>query len=124
MLLNYSVLVLSILLTVTSQLLIKQGVGPLGASTLSLERPLELVMQIARNAYIVGGLAILGLTFVLWVWLTSRMQLNTLYATTVSLQLVFLTLGSWLFFKETISSVQLLGMAAIIIGIFLVLRPS
>jgi len=122
--LNYLVLILSILLTVTSQLLIKQGVGPLGTSGFSLSQPVELVLQIVKNIYIMSGFVILGLTFVLWVWLTSRLQLNILYATTVSLQLIFLTIGSWLFFKETISSMQLLGMAAIIIGIFLVLRPS
>lgn len=124
MIFNYAILFFSVLLTVAAQLLIKAGVGPLDSGRFSLGDPIGLIISILKNAYIMTGLVALGITFVLWVWLTSRMQLNILYAVVVSSQLIFLAFGSWLFFRETVSGAQLVGMAAILLGIFLVLKPN
>ena len=116
---NYLMLFVAIVLTVAAQLLLKRGVANMGDIQLSVGGLTFIVVEIFRNLYLFFGLFLLGLTFLLWIWLVSKVQLNILYPITVSGQLALLALGSWLWFNEVLTPMQLLGMAIIIVGIFL-----
>lgn len=122
--LNYAVLFLAISLTVTAQLLIKKGVEALTDLGLSPTGLVHIVMEIFRNIYLFAGLFVLGFTFLLWIWLVSKMQLNILYPITVSSQIALLALGSWFVFGESVTTQQLIGMAVIVGGIFLLTYSS
>ena len=117
---NIFTLLVAIALTVSAQLLLKQGTQTLGDVQMSPEGIMHIVVQIFKNIYLFGGLFLLGISFLLWIWLISKMHLNILYPVTVSLQLVLLAIGAWFWFGETLTLPQLVGMLVIITGIFLV----
>jgi len=124
MLFNYTILFIVVILTVAAQLLIKQGVTSLGEISFSVQGMVGLTFSIFKNLYILSGLIASCVTFVLWVWLVSKIQLNILYPVTVSAQLVFLAVSSWLLFKESLSLIQIVGIAGMLYGIFLLLYKS
>ena len=116
---NIVVLAVAVVLTVLAQLFLKRGVESLGEVDASLQGMVQIGIQIFKDLYLFGGLFLLGVSFLLWIWLVSKIQLNILYPVTVSMQLVLLALGSWLWFHETLTLTQFVGMAVIIFGIFL-----
>lgn len=116
---NLVVLAVAVVFTVLAQLLIKRGVQSLGEVGASLEGLVQIFIQVFKDIYLFGGLFLLGISFLLWIWLVSKIQLNILYPVTVSMQLVLLALGSWLWFHETLTLTQFAGMLVIIAGIFL-----
>jgi multidrug transporter EmrE-like cation transporter len=108
----------SILLASSAQLLIKKGALMLSEIKPSIADLPNFIFQIAKNFYIISGLACLGLSFFLWIFIVSKKQLNIVYPINSSLSIVFVAFFSWILFKENLSFYQLLGIATIILGIF------
>jgi len=66
---------------------------------------------------------LLGVAFLLWLFVISRIKLNVAYPVVASLTIGLIALFSWLFFKEHLELIQVLGIALIIFGILLLLKP-
>lgn len=116
----YLLLILDIFLTVSAQLSLRAGAIKLGGSGLSL----SIVLEPLKNAFLFLGLVLYGVSFFLYVFILSKLQLNVVYPVATGAILIFITLASYLFFKETLNTVQAVGIGAILIGIFLVLLPK
>lgn len=120
---TFLILGFAILSAVLAQLLLKKGVLKLGVLDFSIQGLLSLIPRILQNVWLMGGLFLLGVAFLLWLFVISRIKLNVAYPVVASLTIGLIALFSWLFFKEHLELIQVLGIALIIFGILLLLKP-
>ncbi|MCX6760666.1 MAG: SMR family transporter [Candidatus Nealsonbacteria bacterium] len=120
---TYLILLVSVLSTVAAQLCLKKGVLALGSMNLSINSFLGLIPRIFQNIWLLGGLFLYGISFILWLFVISKIKLNTAYPIATSLNFSLVVIFSWLFLKEQMLPVQILGIAVIVFGIFLLLKP-
>lgn len=120
---TFLILGFAILSAALAQLLLKRGVLKLGVLDFSIQGFLGLIPRILQNVWLLGGLFLLGVAFLLWLFVISRIKINVAYPVVASLTISLIALFSWLFFKEHLGPIQILGIAVIIFGIFLVLKP-
>lgn len=113
------VLILSSVVTgVVGQLVLKAGVTRMGALRLDGDA-LGLAVRIGSNTRIWGGLGLYGLSMFLWLVAISSVELGYAYPF-ISLSYVLILLGSRALFKEALSPLRLLGVAAICLGVSVV----
>lgn len=108
--------------TTTAQLCFKKAILKMGALDFSLANAFSLVGRIVQNVWIISGVVLFGIGFLLWLFVISRLQINIAYPITIALQTILITVGSWLFFKEYLSLYQIIGIAIVILGIFFILN--
>ncbi|MGL5177979.1 MAG: EamA family transporter [Aeromonas veronii] len=104
-------LLLVSLLTSAGQMLQKQAV-------ISWQRTPHSHWQKLTSPWLLGSITALGCGMLLWIYLLQRLPLSMAYPM-LSLNLVLVLLGSRLFFRESVSSRNWLGAAAIIVGALL-----
>ena len=92
-----------------------------GLVEFSFKNLVVLLPRVFTNFYLLAGLASLGLGFLLWLVVLSKLKLSVVIPFT-SLNYVLILFFSWFFLKESISLPQFLGVAMIIFGLFLVAR--
>jgi len=81
----------------------------------------DVSFKLLTNWFLIFGLALFGLGFVLWVFILSKVQLS-IAAPIMSLAYVFIMIFSYLLFKEPITSVKVLGVISILFGVVLITR--
>ena len=112
------------ILAVAGQLCFKKGVLEMGDLTFSLSGIFYLIPRIFQNIWLVTGIFLFGFGFLLYLFVLSKLQLNIAYPIMVSAQILLITLFSWFFFKAPLSLVQLLGIVAMIFGIFFLMPKA
>lgn len=112
----------SILATVGAHLCFKQGVVVLGELNFSLAGVFHLIWQVLTNIWLLTGMILFGLSFLLWVVIISRLQLNIIYPIVIGSEVTLVAILSWFLFREYLAFWQIAGIAAIILGIFLLLK--
>ncbi len=110
-------ILLSVCLGVAGQLLLKTGVARLGALALTDSGVVRVAMRIASNAWIWAGLALYGVSVLLWLVALSAVELSYAYPF-ISLSYVLIVLASWLLFGEEISLLRVLGVLVICFGVY------
>ena len=119
---SFILLGISITITVTAQLLIKKGVLSLGNLNFSIPNLVGLAPRIIQNFWLLGGLFLFGVSFLLWLFIISKLKLSIAYPISTSLSFGLITISSWFLFREQLSWLQFIGIVIIIIGIFLVAK--
>ena len=114
----YLLLLLDIILTVSAQLALR-----VGAKNLQSGLSFALLFEPFKNMFLLGGMAIFAVSFFLYVFILSKLQLNIAYPVATGIILVLITLISHFFLKETLTALQAAGILAILIGVVLVLLP-
>jgi multidrug transporter EmrE-like cation transporter len=102
-------ILISVLLGVAGQLLLKTGVGQVGL----------LARRLWCSPLIWGGLAVYGVGTLFWLISLSRVELGYAYPF-LSLSYVLIVASSWLVLGERVSTSRLLGVAAICCGVAVV----
>ena len=115
---DYILLFFNVLLTVMGQILLKQGVSKVGAIS-NFRELVPKLTQVILNPYVIGGISIYGFTTFVWLVILSRVKLSIAYPM-LSLGYVLTIPFSWLFFKESIPKVRIIGAIIICIGVYLV----
>lgn len=115
----YLLFILDICFSVAAQLLLR-----VGARRLSGDFSLALIPEILRNRYLLGGMTLFGMSFFLYVFVLSRLQINVAYPVAAGTGLVLITAFSYFFLNEFLTVRQVTGIGAIAAGIFLVLMPK
>ncbi len=115
---DYILLIFNVFLTVLGQILLKQGVTYVGRID-SFRELLSKFWQLILNPYVIGGVSIYGFTTFVWLVILSRIKLSIAYPM-LSLGYVIAIPFSWLFFKESIPKVRIIGAIIICIGVYLV----
>ena len=101
------------------QLVMKYGmnaVGKIGAA--------QVVQKLSGaflNPYVLGGLALYGISALVWMIILSRVNLSFAYPM-VSLGYVFVVISSRYLFHEPVSALRLIGTLVICFGVFLISR--
>lgn len=116
----YVLFALDILLTVGAQLALRVGAVRLGKEGFSF----SFLLEPAKNSLLLLGLFFYGVSFFLYIFILSRLQVHIVYPIAVGTTLVLITLASYFFLKEAITTLQIVGTSAIVIGIFLLLLPK
>lgn len=116
----YLIFGISICTTVFAQLCFKRGVLKLGEIVFSFQGIFSMISQILQNVWILSGVVSFGISFLTWLFILSKLQLNTAYPVIISIEAVLVTVASWFFLREYLSWVQILGIAFVIIGIILI----
>jgi drug/metabolite transporter (DMT)-like permease len=110
-------------LGVTGQLVIKRGLVALGSQALRPDGVLGFLASLALNPMIVGGLAIYVLGTLFWLVALSRLDLSYAYPF-ASLNYVLVLLASWFVLGELPSATRLAGVALICLGVCAIARTT
>jgi multidrug transporter EmrE-like cation transporter len=114
--LDFGLLLLTAVCMSGANLMLKRGMASLSGLTLSIRSLLHLVWQPS----LMGGVLLTAIGSVMWLRVLSTQRLSTCYPLFVSLTYLMITLGAFCFFGERVSLQKLLGLGAIVIGMFVV----
>ena len=110
-------------LGVTGQLVLKRGLVALGSPALRPDALPAFIAALALNPLIVGGLAVYVLGTLFWLVALSRLDLSYAYPF-ASLNYVLVLLASWLVLGERPSATRLAGVALICLGVCAIARTT
>ena len=113
-------LVMSMLLGVVGQLLIKKGLNVLGGIDFS-SGLIAAYSKIFFSPFVALGISLYFLGVFFWLYALSKVELSFAYPF-VSLSYVLVVVLSWLFLGESISLVRWAGVIVICFGVFLISR--
>lgn len=114
-------LLISVVTAGIAQFFLKKGVSILGDLDFSLSTLFNTIINIFRNPYLLIGMFLFVVSFLFYLITLSKLKLNLAYPVMVSAGIILVAIGSWIFFGETLSSIQIIGIALIILGIFLLI---
>jgi drug/metabolite transporter (DMT)-like permease len=120
---NWILLASCLCLMVTAQILWKTGLTRIGTIDVGSPQLPRQIGQLATSWRILLGLAIFGVTTLLWLDLLSRMQLSLLYPM-MSMSYVLSFFAGWAWLGESPNPARLLGILVIGAGIVLVARTG
>lgn len=114
---DLAVALFSIVLGAVGQFVLKLGANQLPAGGGAA----GFVLNLLKSPQIYLGLALFGASFVLWVWVLTRLDLSRAYPLLGLSHLIVLFLA-FTVLKEPVTSGKLLGTALIILGVLLINR--
>lgn len=117
----YLLVVLLAFANTLSNLLIKTGAVKIGNFPTVWGQFPRYLWELITNWFLVGGLALFGAGFVLWVFILNKVQLSTA-APIMSFSYIFVTIFSYFLFKEPITGIKILGVMSILTGVVLITR--
>lgn len=115
-------LIASVALNVTANILLKKGVMSFGGISASKAELLTSLTKAAFSPFIIGGLVLYGLSFVIWLRVLSFNDLSRVYPIFASVVFLMTTIGSIKFLNEDVSIMRFAGIAVMLAGIFIVAR--
>ena len=98
-------------------MLIKMGMSENREDTV-----MEMIKHRSLSLPIIAGIMCFIFALVAYSYVLSRMKLNMAYPIMTSSGFVLIGISSWLFFRETVTTTQVIGFVLMILGIFLVAR--
>lgn len=114
------IIVFSVLVSAVAQLLLKHGMTKVGRVS-SLASAPRMIAAALSNPVVLAGLAVFGISALLWLIALSRVKLSVAYPM-VSLGYVTVIFFSWFILRESIKPITIAGCLIIILGVFLISR--
>lgn len=111
----------SVLLNSTAQLLLKAGMNHIGHISISYTHFAPTLLKIASNPHIIGGLSLYVASVLVWLIVLSRAEISFAYPM-ISIGYIITALAGYGLFNETLSPVRIAGIMVIIIGVYLITR--
>lgn len=118
----YKLLVLSVILNVTANILLKKGVVAAGGISGNSASLVTDLIKVAFSPYIIGGLILYGFSFLIWLRVLSFNDFSRAYPIFATFVFLLTTLGSIKLLHEDVSIVRFAGMVIMLVGIFVVAR--
>lgn len=115
-------LLTSVFFNVTANILLKKGVESIGGVSGDKAKLISDLTKAAINPFIIFGICLYGLSFLIWLRVLSFNDLSRAYPIFATIVFLLTTLGSMIFLKEHITLTRVFGIAVLIIGIFIVAR--
>lgn len=103
-------------------MLLKGGVEKLGGVTLSKTNLFSDLLKAATSPFIIVGIILYGLSFILWLRVLTTNDLSRVYPIFVTCVFILTTIGSAKLFGEHISMLRITGLLVAIFGIYLIAR--
>lgn len=112
------IFIIAIVLNAVANILMKAGaVRPEKANHLS-----DVLLNMISNPIILAGVACFGLGLAAYNYVLIKTNLSVAYPIMTSVGYVIVVLASWLFLKESLTALQVAGIAAIAAGVWMVAR--
>lgn len=119
---GFILVVISALLTVMANLMLREGVVRAGGFSLSTGTLAREIANLLRQPLFDTGMFLYGLASLVWFRVLSTEELSSSYPLLVSLTFLLVTLGAVLLFREPLSIRKVIGLGVILAGILLVAR--
>lgn len=116
-----TLILVSIFMGAIGQMLLKAGANKLVEFNLSISNIFQSIWSLIKNPYVVIGAVFFGLSSLLWIKVLTKSELSQAYPM-VSLSYVIVTIGSTIFFNEALTLNKILGVSAIVLGVFILNR--
>jgi len=116
----YLMLAFTIFANAFANIFVKIGVAKI--PTVTAKNFLQSIPKILLNPFILLGALLLIVSFPAFSLVLQKMNLSVAYPALVVGAIIIVTIFSFLFFKESISLVQFLGLAFIMAGIWLLFK--
>jgi len=117
-------LLISILTASIAQIVLKKGASALSDLKFSLSSIMNTILNIFQNKWLLAGMILFVISFVFYIFVLSKIQLTFAYPVMVSVGMVLVIVGSWIFLGERLSLPNIIGIALIILGIFLLVSKA
>ncbi len=118
----YALLVVSVTFNVTANILLKTAVTKTGGISAESTQILTNIAKVAFSPYLIAGLILYGLSFLIWLRVLTFNDLSRSYPIFATIVFLMTTLGSVIFLKENITVIRVVGIAVMLTGIFIVAR--
>jgi drug/metabolite transporter (DMT)-like permease len=112
-------ILLSTLLGVAGQMLLKRGMTLMGEQSISASGIADVALRIGMSPWVILGLAVYASGTFFWLVALSRVELSFAYPF-ASLSYVLILGASWMFLGETVTLLRLAGVIAICVGVLIV----
>ncbi|MEO8537015.1 MAG: EamA family transporter [Betaproteobacteria bacterium] len=116
-------LLTGVLLNAAAQLLLKGGTNRLGVITITTANWLSTLTRMASEGYFIAGLALYGISVVVWILGLSRVPVSIAYPL-LSLGYVVNAIAAHYLLGEALTAQRWLGIGFIIAGVYLVARSG
>lgn len=112
----------TVTLNASASLLVKKGAGAIvGGQKLSTAQGWLALFGPALNPYTVVGIILLGMSFVAYIFVLSRIQLSVAQPM-LAMSYIMVGVAAYFIFGEPLSTMKIVGIGIIIVGVFLVSR--
>lgn len=118
----YKLLLASVFINVTGNILLKKGVVSFGGISSDKSQLIYGIAKAAVNPFILIGLALYSISFVIWLRVLTFNDLSKSYPIFASMVFLLTTIGSVRFLNESVPTARILGIIIMLIGIFIVAR--
>lgn len=118
----YALLLISVTFNVTANILLKTAVTKTGGISAEVTNIFANISKVATSPYLIIGLTLYGLSFLIWLRVLTFNDLSRSYPIFATIVFLFTTLGSIKFLNEDISIMRVVGIAIMLVGIFIVSR--
>lgn len=116
-----ALLLLGVMLNAGAQLLLKAGATRVGEFAFTLDNVVPVGVRLATSPHIAGGIACYVVSVVVWILALSRVPVSVAYPM-LSIGYVVNAVAAWYLFGESLGVQKLVGIAFIVVGVFLVAR--
>jgi len=114
---EFGLFLISVLISVVAQFLLKTGALKLGKATPS--NAISHLINIATTPELVAGLLCYGVGAMLYILLLTRVKLSVI-GPSIAIVYVFSVLMGYFLFREPIPSIRIVGLGLIVSGVLLV----
>jgi multidrug transporter EmrE-like cation transporter len=120
---SFALVLSGVLLNAAAQLLLKAGAGTLSGLQFTLANAVTIAQRIIFSVPILAGLACYAVSVVVWILALSRVDVSVAYPM-LSIGYVVNALAAWWLLGEQLNATRVLGIAVVILGVWLILRSS
>lgn len=117
----YIIVFMCVIVNVVSQILLKAGMNGIGHFEFDSQNLMMAGWKVITNPYVMGGLALYGLSFLLWLMALSRLEVSLAYPL-LSIGYILTPFISYFLLQEAFSPLRIVGICIIMIGVFIVAR--
>jgi multidrug transporter EmrE-like cation transporter len=118
---SFALVLAGVLLNAVAQLLLKAGTNAVGHFEFSAANAVPVGLRLALEPHIVGGIACYVISVVVWIMALSRVEVSIAYPM-LSIGYVVNAVAAYFLFGEAVTPLRLIGIAVIILGVFIVAR--
>lgn len=116
--------VISVFLATAGQLMLRAGMKRIGyVGTERLGRPMELIVQVAREPRVALGLLVFAISAVVWLIVLSRVPLSVAYPFAGLTYILTVVFGKYVL-DEQVPLLRWAGLTLILVGILVVARTA
>ncbi|MDR2632426.1 MAG: EamA family transporter [Treponema sp.] len=118
---NILLILVSVSLNAAAQVLMRTGMLKVGEVSISAQALFKALPAMVGNGFLWLSIGCYGVSIITWMMILSRVEVSFAYAFS-SLGFVLVTVLGYIFLKEHISVIRIIGIAIVCVGIILVAR--